>query len=234
MTEPANPALTRPERVLRLIAVYGLITRALVRWLICGGSERKTENVFYRLLKQRRIHAYPVSASLRTKYYVLSRTEAIRLGARVLTGRRSARAIEHASAVVHYCHQPPATRRRLKGGLLQKRLPFSLPTLSPCYVVERQPQQYFGRVIVPGRNARVDYALHIVRREGTFLERQREAIPWLRDGSFRFVILTLSDARRRQFEEAFAQERGRQRLRDDIRVDVVQVKDIVDQKEAQS
>jgi hypothetical protein len=208
------------------VARYGLTTRAIASQLFCGGSPSKTENLFAKLLKQRRIQAYSLRKSPRLSFYTLSSSEAFRLALKPLTGRRSGRRIEEALAILQYCHEQGTTRRRVDAQAVQDRLRFPLRTLSAPYVIETQPEQYFGRLFVPGREARFDYALQLLTKEAFDLERLEAARAWLPEGTFRFIVLTLSEARRQQFLEALSVSTRRYSVLNLVRVDVAVVDDI--------
>lgn len=220
------PLKPRAEQLIEHLACYGLTTRAIASRLFCVGSPSKTENLFAQLLKQRRIQAYSLRKSPRLSFYTLSTSEASRLALKPLTGRRTGRSIEEALAILQYCHEPKTARRKVTAGAVQERLRFPLRTLSAPYVVETAPEQYFGRIIVPGREARFDYALQLLAKDSLDLERFEAARVWLPEGTFRFVVLTLSDARRLQLLDALSVWRRRYSVLNAVRVDVVVVADV--------
>ena len=219
--------LSRADRLVEHIAHYGLTTRAIASRLFCDGSGSKTENLFAPLLKQGRIRAYSLRKSPRLSYYTLSRSEAARLARSPLRGRRAGRSIEEALAVLHYCHQPGTTRRRVSANAVQERLGAPLLTLLPAYVAEAEPEQYFGRIVIPGRESLFNYALSVITKEALDLDRFEAARVWLPEGAYRFVVLTLSRARRQKFLEDLARWQQSHSVLKKVRVDVAVVDDAV-------
>lgn len=233
VSSPQSPPnrQTRAELLIDHVAQYELTTRAIASRLFCGSSPSKTENLFGRLLNQRRIVAYSLSKQPPLSYYTLARTDAARLGASVPSGRLSGRRIYEALAILYFCHHPsgvgarakPAARRRAPAKLIEQQLKFPLKTLSAPFVVQAEPEQFFARTIVPGWWARPDYALKIIQVETNYLARFPEARLWLSEATLRFLVLTHSEARKTQFTEALLRARAQQRLPDQVRVDVEHV-----------
>lgn len=222
-SQPARP--TRPELLLDHIARYGLTTRAIASRLFCESSSSKTENLFGRLLKQRRIVARSLRRHPPASYYTLAAPEAVRLHAPVPVGRLSGKAIYEALAVLYFCHEEAAKRVRISGKLLETRLGFPLKSPSATFVIQDEPEQLLGRIIVPGRDARPDYALKLIQLESAYLSRFPEAKAWMQEGTLRFVVLVYSEPRRAQFVEAIALARSRGRIGHTFRADVAVVSD---------
>src|SRR4051794_16242369 len=93
----------RPEQLLKHLAMFGVTVRPIAKRLFCDDSPSKTENLFGRLLKQKRILRYSLTKSPRRSYYTLSGEEAARFAVPIPKGRLSGRAISEALAILYYC-----------------------------------------------------------------------------------------------------------------------------------
>lgn len=218
---------TRPEQLIEHIARYGLTLRAVAGRLFCDGSASKTENLFAKLLEQKRIVAFSLSKAPRLSYYRLSEKESARLGLTPTAGRLSGRTALQAIALLRFCFPgaQPVKRAKISAATVSSKLGFPFKSLDASYVVQRHPEQYFGRVVVPGPQARPEYALKIIRLETMYWLRFPEAEHWLSTGALRFVVLLHSPPRVVQFTEALAAARERKTLPAEVRIDLEYVPD---------
>lgn len=218
---------TRPERLFAHIAVHGLTLRSIAARLFCDDSETKTKNLFDPLLKQQRILAFRLSKSSKLKFYTLSARVAEKLGATKVRGRLSGLAVHTSVAVLCFCHAMDAPRAKVGLKTIKRIFGVELQRnwRTAIFVLQKTPVQYAARVIVPGPKAKPDYPLKCIREDAQVLLQLSSMRGHLKAGTFRFVVLVQSEARRDLFAEQLAVDRKLRRIPEDVRVDVVHVPD---------
>ena len=214
---------TRPERLLAHIAVHGLTMKVIASKLFCNDSRSKTNNLFDPLLKAERLKAFSLRGG--HKYYMLGDDDADRFRVPRVRGQLSGQRVQTAIAVLSFCHLSDAKRLRAPARQLKDLLGFVPRQRDAVFVIEESPEHYVGRVIVPGPGTKTDYALKILADEPRTYLRDRDAASLISSGTFRFVILVESPARREQFAESVGQAKARHRIDARVRVDVVEVID---------
>jgi hypothetical protein len=219
----ARRRVSRPERLLAHIAVHGLTMKVIASKLLCDNSRSKTNNLFDPLLKAERLKAFSLRGG--HKYYMLGDEDADRFRIPRVRGRLSGQRVQTAIAVLSFCYLANAKRLRAPARDLKDFVGFVPRQRDAVFVVEESPEQYVGRVIVPGPGTKTDYALKILADEPRTYLRNPDTASSVSAGVFRFVILVESAARREQFAESVNQAKARQRIDARVRVDVVEVID---------
>lgn len=214
---------TRTQQLFAHIATHGLTLKVIASRLFCDGSKTKTNNLFDPLLKEGRLIAF----SLRNgrKYYTLGPDDADRFRLPRTRGRLSGLRVQTTLAVLSFCYLTNSRRLRVPARALKEVLGFVPRQRDAVFVIEDAPETYVARIIVPGPGTKPDYALKIVSGEQRWILQNPIASALVEPGTFRFVVLVDSAARRDQFRESFTTAKSRQRISSRLRVDVLEVID---------